>query len=140
MIWIQAMKYTILKIVFAVWVGLWLLFFARELFIKDNLRDYRALATRDLEWKHAYVTGERLYGFLKFCKENLPLHATYKLTGIEDGSIEQRRAVYYLYPLVESSDAEYLLVYGGTAVEKNGYITLAGMGGSGYILKKLKVR
>jgi hypothetical protein len=111
------MKYTILKIVFAVWVGLWLFFFARELFIKDNLRDYKALATRDLGGKHAYVTGERLYGFLKLCKDSLPSHATYKLTGIEDGSIEKRRAVYYLYPLVESNDPDFVLVYGKTASE-----------------------
>ena len=134
------MKYTILKIVFAVWVGLWLFFFARELFIKDNLRDYRALATRNLEEKHAYVTGERLYGFLTFCKENMPPRAGYRLTGVEEGSIEKRRAVYYLYPLLESVDADYVLVYGSAAAEKDGYLTLAGMGGSGYIMKKIKAR
>ncbi len=111
------MRYTILKIAFAVWVGLWLLFIARELFVKDNLRDYRTLATRTLEEKHAYVTGDRLYGFLKSCKENLPPRATYRLIGIEEGSIEKRRAVYYLYPLIESSDPDFILAYGNTDPE-----------------------
>ena len=129
---------TILKIAFAVWVVLWIIFVARELFIKDNLRDYEALATRTLEEKHAYVTGDRLYGFLKFCKENLPQNAAYRLDGVEDGSIERRRAVYYLYPLLESSEPDFVLVYGSPAAEKNGYLAVAGMGGSGYIMKKIK--
>lgn len=120
------MKYGILKIVFAVWVGLWGFFFARELFIKDNLRDYRTLVTRNLEEKHAYVTGERLYDFLNSCKENLPERATYRLDGVEDGSIEKRRAVYYLYPLLESSDPDFILVY-GNAVSEN-------------IIKRVRVR
>lgn len=134
------MKYKILKIVFAVWVVLWLVFIARELFIKDNLSDYRALALRTLEEKHAYVTGERLYGFLTFCKENLPPRVTYRFDGVDPVSIEKRRAVYYLYPLLESNEADYVLVYGSAAAEKDGYLTVAGMGGSGYIIKKIKAR
>lgn len=129
------MKHAILKIVFLVWVGLWLIFFARELFVKDNLRDYRALAGRDLDGKRAYVTGERLHAFLNFCKERLPKGATYRLDGIEDGSIEKRRAVYSLYPMLESPDPDYILVYGAMSAGHAGYSESASSE-HGRILKK----
>jgi hypothetical protein len=134
------MKYTILKITLAVWVGIWLFFVARELVIKDNLRDYKALIGKSLEDKHAYITGERLYAFLKLCKANLPPRATYRLVGVEEGSIEKRRAVYYLYPLLEGGDPEFILVYGAPGVGKDGYMMFAEISGSGYIMKKMKAR
>jgi len=134
------MKYTTLKIAFAVWIGLWLFFVARELVIKDNIRDYRALVTRSLEDKHAYITGEDLYCFLKFCKANLPGRATYRLIGVEGDSIEKRRAVYYLYPLLESGDPDFILVYGSCIAKEAGYMMVAGLGESGCIMQKIKAR
>lgn len=103
------MRHNILKITFAVWVTLWAVFFARELFIKNNIHDYEALLTRTLEGKHAYVTGDKLYGFLSSSKNMMPDGATYKLTEIEEGAIERRRAVYYLYPNVESNDPDFII-------------------------------
>jgi len=134
------MKYKVLKIAFAVWIGLWLFFVARELVIKDNLRDYKALITRSLEDKHAYMTGEDLYRFLKFCKANLPGRATYRLTGLEKGSVNKQRAVYYLYPLLESGDPDFILVYGSCSAKEDGYMMFAGSSGFGCIMKKMKVR
>lgn len=103
------MKHNIIKLVFIIWVVLWIGFFARELFIKNNLRDYAALFSRTLEGKHAYVTGDKLYGFLAYCKNNMPDGATYKITGIDEGTIERRRAVYYLYPAVENSSPDFII-------------------------------
>ena len=99
----------ILKIIFAVWIALWIGFFARELFMKNNLRDYSALLSRTLEGKHAYVTGDKLYSFLEYCKKNMPEGATYKIIGVEEGSIERRRAVYYLYPNVEGKNPDFVI-------------------------------
>lgn len=103
------MIYKILKIVFMVWIALWIMFFARELFIKNNIRDYMALSARDLEGKHAYVMGDKLYGFLAHCKDSLPVNATYNIVGIDEGSIERRRAVYYLYPNIENDNPEFII-------------------------------
>ena len=103
------MKNNIFKIAFAVWVVLWAWFLVRELFVKDNIDTYRALLQRPLEGKRSYVTGDRLYEFLMSCKSEMPEGASYKIVGLEDGSIEKRRAVYYLYPHLESNGAGYIL-------------------------------
>ena len=103
------MKSNILKIIFIVWVAMWIGFFARELFVKNNIRDYTALLSRTLEGKHAYVTGDKLYSFLVDCKKRMPPSATYKITGIEEGELDSRRAVYYLYPNVISSEPDFII-------------------------------
>ncbi|MCX5686367.1 MAG: hypothetical protein NTW09_02745 [Candidatus Omnitrophica bacterium] len=103
------MKNNIFKIAFAVWVVLWAWFLVRELFVKDNIDTYRALLQRSLEGKRSYVTGDKLYEFLMFCKGKMPDHSSYKIVGLEDGSIEKRRAVYYLYPHLESNEPAYIL-------------------------------
>lgn len=131
-------KYRLLKIAFAVWVGIWLFFVARELCKKSVIRDYASLWSGSLEGKRAYVTGQRLYDFLLFCKANLPQKATYALEGIEDGSIEKRRAAYYLYPLIEAGSPDFVLVFGKAGFSRDGYGNFAAMDGSRYILKKAK--
>ena len=93
--------------VLAAWMIIWISFTAREIFAKGGLKDYRELLSRTLEGKHAYVTGDRFYGFLVFCNERLPAGACYKLAGTKEGSLDQRRATYYLYPHMEKEGAEY---------------------------------
>ena len=103
------MKSNILKIVFIAWVAMWIGFFARELFVKNNIRDYKALLSRTLEGKHAYVTGDKLYAFLVDCKNRMPPSATYKITGIEEGELDCRRAIYYLYPSMRSGEPDFII-------------------------------
>jgi hypothetical protein len=130
-------KSAVLKIIFLAWVIVWAFFVARELLVKDNLRDYIALAGRSLEGKRAYVTGEDLYGFLNFCRANVPSGAKVSIAGLEDGSLERRRAVYYLYPLTESPEPEYILAYGKAAAGREGYPESAA-GEHGRIYKKIE--
>ncbi len=99
----------ILKILFFVWVALWIGFFARELFVKHNILDYKALLARTLEGKRAYVTGDRLYEFLTYCKTKMPEGSAYKIIGMDEGALESRRAVYYLYPNVRSADPDFII-------------------------------
>jgi hypothetical protein len=103
------MKNKILTAILIAWVVIWISFTARELFAKGGLNDYRRLLSRSLEGKRSYVTGDRFYEFLVFCNEHLPNGASYELAGIEEGSHDQRRAAYYLYPHMKKKDAEYLL-------------------------------
>lgn len=133
------MRYRILKMLFAAWAAIWLYFIVRELFIKDNIAGYRALLGRSLEEKRSYVTGDALYSFINFCKANLPKGATYRIEGMEPGSIEMRRAVYYLYPLLEKSDPDYILEYAGAASARPGY-SLVLVSDGGCIMKKAPSR
>ena len=94
---------------FTAWVIIWISFNAREIFAKGGLNDYRNLLSRTLDGKRSYVTGDRFYAFLVSCNERLPDGAEYELAGVEEGSHDRRRAVYYLYPHMEKKDAEYLL-------------------------------
>ena len=100
-----------LYIVIVVWIAVWVWFTARELFAKGNFKDYNALMRRSLEEKHSFITGDRLYEFLKFCEKKLPVGATYKLYGIDESSIDKVRASYYLYPHLAQAKADFVLVY-----------------------------
>lgn len=134
------MKTVILKLLFAAWIVIWGYFILREIFIKDNLRDYRTLTGLSLEGKHARVTGERLYDFLLFCKGAIPEGASYSLSGVEDGSLEQRRSAYYLYPMIPKGPAEYMLVFGKDPANLEGYVAYSDAPGLGHILKRAPTR
>lgn len=132
------MRYRIVATLFAVWVILWAAFFARELFVKGAMADYRALLLRTLEGKRSYVTGDRLYEFLIFCRDKAPKGSLYAIEGLDEGSIERRRAAYYLYPLIESPRADLVFVYDKVGAARTGYEIFAGLDESRYILKKVK--
>ena len=103
------MKYKILKALFILWIVLWIGFLARELFVKNNIRDYKNLLTRTLEGKHSYVTGDRLYDFLTYCKTMMPENSAYNIVGMDEGALESRKAVYYLYPNVKTADPDFII-------------------------------
>ena len=130
------MKFRILKIAFLIWILLWVWFVVRELIIKENLADYKNLIAMGLESKHAYITGTTLYEFIAFSNDKLPDSASYRLIGLEDGSHDKRRAVYYLYPHIERSDADFLLIYGASAETHKGFEKYAVLDDTRYILKK----
>jgi hypothetical protein len=124
----------LLYLIFFVWVVLWALFGARELFIKGTIADYKALVAASLEEKRAYVTGKELYEFIDFCNRALPAGAAYSLVGMKEDSIDKRRAAYYLYPHIESKDSVYLLVFNAPAKVANGYRMFAKLDDTRYIL------
>lgn len=115
---------------------LWLSFIARELFWKGHFYDYMILLSRSLEGKRSYVTGDRFYEFLIFCNKNLPPVAEYEPLGLQEDSLDKRRATYYLYPHLEKKDAEFLLVYDRPDIRKSGYELFAELDEARYILKK----
>lgn len=88
---------------------MWIGFFARDLFVKNNIRDYKALLSRDLDGKHSYVTGDRLYAFIKDCRSRMTPSSTYKITGVEEGELDCRRAIYYLYPNVRAKEPDFII-------------------------------
>ncbi|MDD5496506.1 MAG: hypothetical protein PHP46_05350 [Candidatus Omnitrophica bacterium] len=136
----NSISHAVLVIAFVAWIALWLMFTARELFFKNGLKDYKVLIHRPLEGKRSYVTGDRLYEFLDFCNNQLSGRDTYELIGLEDGSIEKRRAVYYLYPNLEKTGADNLIIYDVPFSAPKGYKRAAVLDETRYILRKKKER
>jgi len=100
-----------LKLIFAVWLVLWLVFILRDLFVKSNFHDYAQLLPRTLEGRRAYVTGEKFYEFLTACNKIIPENGRYIWVGMEEVSLDKRRADYYLYPRLEAKgEAEFTLI------------------------------
>ena len=115
---------------------MWVWFVVRDLFLKDNINSYRVLITRSLEGKHSYVTGDRLYEFLIFSSGKIPAGASYDFVGFAPESLENRRAVYYLYPRIQKESPEYILVYDQPGFEREGYALVSLMDESRYIIKR----
>lgn len=134
------MKYKILKIVFVIWIILWIAFTVRELFRKGYFWDYKILVSRSLDGKRSYVTGDKLYGFLTFSNNVLPGGASYGWIGVEDGSIDKRRATYYLYPHLEKDNPDFILVYAEAHLSREGYGLFAKLDETRYILKRKATR
>jgi len=124
------------KLLFYVWIVVWLAFTIRELFVKGSIREYGVLLSRSYEGKHSYVTGDRLYEFLVFCTKAMPKGSSYRLIGLGEGSLEKRRAVYYLYPHLESEKPDYILAYDLPKAPGPGYEISAGLDDGRYILKR----
>ena len=132
------MRKIIFYILFAVWLVLWAWFLVRDIFLKGNIKSYKILLTRSLEGRRSYVTGDSLYEFLAFCNKNLPEGSGYSLMGPEKGSIDRIRAGYYLYPRIETSEPQYILVYGAPDIKVKGYGLLVKLDDNRYILRKVE--
>lgn len=131
-------KMIIIRIIFIIWAILWINFILRDLFKKKYLKDYMILIGRNEDSRRSYVYGDSFYEFLKFSKNKLSPQSTYRLIGVKDYSIEYRRAVYYLYPIIESDKADYILVFNKNGYKERGYLRFAALDDSRFILKKIK--
>lgn len=135
----DSIKNIAFKILFIIWVTLWLVFGVREVFFKTNFNDYKTLMTRSSDGKRSYVTGDELYSFIEFCRASTPESSSYRIEGIKKGELDLRRAVYYLYPRVEKSEPDYILVYKKPGFAFNGYEPYKNIDESKFILKKMSV-
>ncbi len=130
-------KRNIFKIIFAVWIVLWLLFLIRQ----DKDEQYSALRylyTHDSAEKVRFAYGEELCDYLVFCGQNIPEGATYQLLGFKKFSIHEVRSRYFLWPLKGSDeDPDYKIVYGDVTLKPPGYKEFKRFGTIGRILKKV---
>ena len=127
----------ILKIAFAVWIALWVMFGVRELFIKGAAKEYADLLFRSLEGKRSYLMGDKLYGLITAANKKMPPNATYRLIGVEKDSIEVRRAAYYLYPHIETDDADFLIIFDGKGpAVYEGYEIIESLDSARCVMKK----
>lgn len=130
-------KKIITRFILIAWIIIWTVFLIRPLFVKGILRDYSILLKLSSEGKRAYVTGPRLYEFIKFSKSFLKYDSTYRIIGIEDLSLDHRRARYYLYPNVEKTDPDFILVYNLKDFQQAGYKIFKILDLERYILKRV---
>lgn len=122
--------------VFLVWVVLWINFMIRDLTKKKYFKAYKALLSRDSMGKRSYVYGDRLFEFLVFCEKELPEGATYNIVGLEAGSIDPRRSIYYLYPHFNEESAQYTLVFDRPGYTKTGYVIFKELKPGSFILER----
>ncbi len=131
-------KELLIRAFLAIWVVVWVLFLIRPFFKKDLMRGYSTLLSLSTEGKRAYVTGARLYEFIKISNQFMPKPSSYGIIGIENNSLEHRRARYYLYPNVEKEDPEFLLVYGTKNFKREGYKIFKILDLDRYILRRIR--
>ena len=123
-------------VAFLIWFILWANFIARDLYKKGYFTDYNILARSNSEEKHAYTYGRDFYELLKFAKNAIPENASYDFTGVKDFSVESRRGIYYMYPLLRNKNPDFLLVYDTRGFEKDGFRIYAELDDERFILKK----
>ncbi len=124
-------KDKIFRLVFGLWIFLWLFFLIRE-DKPDQYKSLKYLYTHDYADKVRRVMGGELYEFGVFCKKNIPQGSTYELSGFKKFSINEMRMRYFLWPLVSvSEDADFKIVYGSSKKIPgyNEYKLLSGTGG-----------
>jgi len=131
-------KKIIVRTFLAIWVFIWILFLGRS-FYKENLaREYLTLLTLPAEGKQAYVLGDELRAFIKFCESSIAGPFTYNIIGLEGDSLDYRRARYYLYPNTDREEPDFLLVYKKIGFSKEGYKSFKTLDKDRYILRKIK--
>ncbi len=126
------------RIILVIWVIIWAIFLIRPLFKKDLIRDYSNLSKLSAEGKRAYVTGPRLYEFIRVCNQTMPKSSSYEVVGIEKDSLEHRRVRYYLYPNTEKKEPEFLLIYGTKDYKREGYKIFKILDLDRYILRRVQ--
>ncbi|MEA3489281.1 MAG: hypothetical protein U9R44_02930 [Candidatus Omnitrophota bacterium] len=123
-----------LKLIFTVWVVLWVFFLVRE----DKDGQYGSLAylyTHGYNDKVRYIMGGRLYDFLVFCERYMPKGTTFDLSGFEPFSIDEVRARYFLWPLRSvGNNPDFVIVYGETTGSPAGYKEYKRYGKTGRLL------
>ena len=125
------------SILVIVWIVLWVNFMMRDLIKRGDLHDYKALIARDANGKKSYTYGDYSFEFLNFCKNTLPKSADYNFIGIEEFSLSQRRAIYYLYPHIKKQKADFLLVFNKPGFKRKGYVLYKKLDNSRFILRHI---
>jgi len=132
-------KKIIVRLIFVIWIAVWLLYLVKPYFKRDLIGEYKTLLSRPLEGKWSYVTGDELYSFISICRDSMPDKSfTYSMEGLEGDHLGQRRVAYYLYPGISTGDPDYILVYKKPGYGKDGYYLFKKFKEDKYILRKSK--
>ena len=93
------------------------------------------LARADDEGRRSIAYGEELARFLRFCVQRLPDRATYGLDGVDRGSLDWARAVYFLYPSRLAVHPRFLLVFKDRSFATDGAVRFATLDDDSFILE-----
>jgi hypothetical protein len=93
------------------------------------------LIRADTEARRASAFGEEFYTFLRFCKDRLPVDATFRLVGVDYASIDKVRAFYFLYPSLVAENAQFILVYQSPAYHEDNAHAYARLNEGSFILR-----
>ena len=123
------MKYNkIFKIIFIVWVALWVVFLVREN-KKGRYGMILDLYRIERPYRAAYLMGNDLYGFLAASRDEMTKGSTYEIIGFDKYSIEPVRMRYFLWPLrAGKGNVDYKIVCKDDGSGWSGYKVIRGSG------------
>jgi hypothetical protein len=125
-----------LRITLKLWILLWLFFLLWPNARNRNLwLEYATLIRSDVETRRAVSYGRDFFEFLEFCKRSLPAGSTFRLVGVTSQDIARVRALYYLYPCLQSESPQYTLVYRAPSFRLEGASICAALDTSRYVLR-----
>jgi hypothetical protein len=126
----------ICRVVFAVWVAVWLVFFSQQvLWGRKVINECQHLIQSNKEQRRAEAYGEDYYAFLRFCQANLPHNTRFQLVGPPEWSVDRVRAHYFLYPSLVSEKPEFILVYKTPAFHAKKATQIAALSHESYVLR-----
>jgi hypothetical protein len=102
---------------------------------RDLWLEYATLIPSDAETRRAAIYGGDFFEFLEFCKRSLPVGSTFRLVGVTSQDIARVRALYYLYPCLQSESPLYTLVYRAPGFRQEGASICAALDTSRYVLR-----
>lgn len=108
--WQNCAKVTILTSIamWAVWLASFLV--TEYSWLRADLNKYGLFTS--LEYKQRASVGENFYGFLQFCKKELPEKADVIMITSDTTNFFNTKAGYYLFPIkLDAKEPQYLLVY-----------------------------
>jgi hypothetical protein len=126
----------ICKVVFAIWVAVWLVFFSQQvLWGRKLINECPHLIQSNTEQRRAEAYGEDYYAFLRFCQANLPHNTRFQLVGPPEWSVDRVRAHYFLYPSLVSEKPEFILVYKTPTFQAKKATQIATLSRESYVLR-----
>ncbi len=124
------------KVIIIIWMVLWVFFLVRE----DKDGQYQTLNSlyRSIgEEKIKVLYGSDMYDFLAYCRGEIPGGSSFEIIGIEEFSIDQVRARYFLWPLInKEGEADFKIVFAVKAPKIPGFRMFREYGGKGYIFAR----
>ena len=125
------------RIIMAIWIIIWLLFFVRG-FIRVDYKIFKGTLGSSVDDKTAFSMTKDLYAFILYAKKKLPDDASYEFVynNLLLDPVENVRMIYYLYPRITKDNPQYVVVFEMPSYKKFGFTLSERFSEGSFILKK----
>ncbi len=127
----------IFAVIFAAWIVIWFNYYLRDMTKGKYFKEYGVLLSRDEDGRKSRIYGDRLFGMLRLAERNLAEDVSYEMVGVDEASVDYRRAIYYLAPrTITDGQAQYVLVFNKPGYVRDGYTLYRELDDSNYVMKR----